>query len=35
MARAFVVYGGARAYREAGVEYVPAAAFLRDLPERL
>lgn len=35
MARAFVVYGGSRAYREAGVEYVPAAAFLKELPERL
>jgi hypothetical protein len=35
MARAFVVYGGSRVYREAGVEYVPAAAFLSELPERL
>ena len=35
IARAFVVYGGSRAYREGGVEYVPAAAFLRELPERL
>ena len=35
MARAFVVHGGSRAFREDGVDYVPAAAFLRELPERL
>jgi predicted AAA+ superfamily ATPase len=35
MARGVVVYGGGRAYREGGIDYVPAATFLRELPERL
>jgi uncharacterized protein len=35
MARAYVVYGGSRRYREGGIEMVPAATFLRELPDRL
>jgi predicted AAA+ superfamily ATPase len=35
MAKAFVVYGGSRAYREEGIDVVPVSSFLRELPERL
>jgi predicted AAA+ superfamily ATPase len=35
MARAFVVYGGSRAYREGKVTFVPVTKFLEELPDIL
>ena len=34
-ARAIVVYAGTRLFREGGIDFVPVATFLRELPERL
>jgi hypothetical protein len=35
MARAILVHGGDRVGKEDGIEHVPAATFLRALPDRL
>jgi len=35
MARAFLLYGGTKAYKDGPIQIMPAGEFLKELPDRL